>query len=78
MFVGRAEVEVADAVPLPVFERLAVRYVFDALVDAAVTIVVPFVVIVWFRADAVLLPMVDVVPDMMVNEVDGVSVMVDS
>lgn len=79
MFVGLAELDVAEAVPFAVVERLAVRYVFDGVevVDTPVTMVVPFVVIVWFRAVAVLLPSVDVVPDIMTTEEDGVSVMVD-
>lgn len=74
---GRAEEEVADTVPLAVVERLAVRYVL-VCVDEAVVMVVPFVVIVWFTAVAVPLPMADVVPDMMINELDGDRVMVES
>lgn len=62
MLVGRAEVEVDDAVPLPVEERLAVKYVLVAA-GVEVTIVEPFAVIVWFCADTVMLPVAVGVPD---------------
>lgn len=79
VFVGLAELDVAEAVPFAVFGRLAVRYVLDGVdeVDTPVTRVVPFVVIVWFRAVAVPLPSVDVDPDIMVKEGDGVSMIVE-